>query len=142
MKEKFADFESVGYLGKEGTFVFEVKSYELSESKSGNTMAIFDVENKREGCTRLYFTLSPKARWNYNNFIKACLASELDTDEKISNFEWDYETDGRSLIGKKFKGVVVCEQYMKEVKKPLDDGTFETCEEVRDSYKIKEYLPC
>ena len=33
------------------------------------------------------------------------------------------------------------ESYTKEVKVPLDDGTFDTTEETVDSYKIKSYRP-
>ena len=140
MKEKFSDFESVGFLDKEGEFIFEVKSYELKDSSTGNKMAVFNVECK-EGQSTLRFVLTPKAKWNYNNFIKACLWSKLDTQEKRDAFELDYETIGRDLIGKKFIGKVEVEQYEKEIKKPLDDGTFETTTEVRDSYKILSYVP-
>jgi hypothetical protein len=136
MVEKFSDYESAGYLQSEGEFVFEIKSYELKDSKAGNTMAVFEVEAP-EGQSTIYHTLSPKARWSYNNLIKACL--RLDTKEKIEAFECDYETVGQQLIGKKFIGVVECESYQKEIKKPLDDGTFETGYETRESYKIKSY---
>lgn len=136
MIEKFSDYESAGYLSQEGEFEFEVKDYELKDSKAGNAMAVFTVEAP-EGQSTLYHSLSPKARWSYNRLIKACL--KLDTKEKIEAFELDYETVGRQLVGKKFIGVVTCESYQKEIKKPLDDGTFETGYETRDSYKITEY---
>jgi hypothetical protein len=136
MIEKFSDFESVGYLNKEGEFVFEVMEAELKDSSAGNTMAVFTVKSD-EGQTTLYHTLSPKARWSYNNLIKACL--NLDTREKINSFECDYELIHNQLIGKKFIGVVKAETYTKEVKKPLDDGTFEEAIEEKTSYKIKEY---
>ena len=103
MVEKFSDYESAGYLSQVGEFEFEVKSYELKDSKAGNTMAVFEVEAP-EGQTTIYHTLSPKARWSYNNLIKACL--RLDTKEKIEAFECDYETVGQQLVGKKFIGVV------------------------------------
>lgn len=138
MKEKFSDFESVGFLSKAGEFVFTVKSYELKDSKAGTAMAVFNVESD-EGASTLYFSLNPKARWNYNNFIKACLHDKLDTKEKIMAFECDYETIGKDLVGKKFKGVVEAESYTKEVKVPLDDGTFDTREEIKESFKIKSY---
>lgn len=140
MKEKFSDFESVGFLDKEGEFIFEVKSYELKDSSTGNKMAVFNVECK-EGQSTLRFVLTPKAKWNYNNFIKACLWSKLDTQEKRDAFELDYETIGRDLVGKKFIGKVEVEQYEKEIKKPLDDGTFDTTIETRNSYKIVSYEP-
>ena len=82
MKEKFSDFESVGFISRAGEFEFTVKDYELKDSKAGSPMAVFNVENKVEGSTTLYFPLSTKARWNYNNFIKACRPTELDTEEK------------------------------------------------------------
>lgn len=138
MKEKFSDFESVGFLSKAGEFIFTVKSYELKDSKAGTTMAVFNVESE-EGASTLYFSLNPKARWNYNNFIKACLHDKLDTKEKIMAFECDYETIGKDLVGKQFKGVVEAESYTKEVKVPLDDGTFDTREEIKESFKIKSY---
>lgn len=138
MKEKFSDFESVGFLSKAGEFVFTVKSYELKDSKAGTEMAVFNVESE-EGASTLYFSLNLKARWNYNNFIKACLHDKLDTKEKIMAFECDYETIGKDLVGKQFKGVVEAESYIKEVKVPLDDGTFDTKEEVKESFKIKSY---
>ena len=136
MIEKFSDYESVGFLAKEGSFVFEVKSYELKESKSGDPMAVFEVESE-EGKTTLYHSLSPKARWSYNNLIKACL--KLDTKEKINSFELDYETVGNQLVGKKFVGNVEHEVYQKQIKVPQDDGTFVDGVEEKDSYKIKSY---
>lgn len=119
--------------------MFEVKSYELKDSKAGNPMAVFTVESKLEGQSTLYFALTDKARWKYNNFIKACLHNELDTPEKIAKFEWDYAVDGKRLVGKKFIGTVVVEKYDKEVKKPLDDGTFDTVIETTDSYHIDKF---
>ena len=136
MVEKFSDYEGSGFLSEEGEFVFTVESAELKDSKAGNLMVVLDVKSDA-GSSTLYHTLSPKARWSYNNLIKACL--KLDTKEKIEAFECDYETIHQQLIGKKFVGIVECEQYQKEVKKPLDDGTFETAFETKDSYKIKEY---
>lgn len=137
MIEKFSDYESVGFLNKEGDFDFVVKSAELTESKSGNLMVKFEVESKIAGKSTLYHTLDPKARWSYNNLIKACL--NLDTPEKIESFECDYQTIHNDLVGKHFIGHVVIDSYTKEVKVPLDDGTFETTEETVDTYKIKSY---
>ena len=136
MKEKFADYESVGFLNETGEFVFEVKEYELTDSKAGDPMAVFQVESDH-GKTTLRHSLSAKARWSYNNLIKACL--KLDTKEKINAFECDYETIGRDLVGKKFIGVVEHETYNKQIKIPNDDGTFSDGVEEKDSYKIKEY---
>ena len=89
----------------------------------------------------MYHTLDPKARWSYNNLIKACLHDQLDTPEKVEAFELDYETIHNELVGKHFIGHVEIESYTKEVKVPLDDGTFDTTEETVDSYKIKSYKP-
>ena len=129
MIEKFSDYEGVGFLNQEGEFEFEITDYELKDSKNGTPMAA--------GKTTIYHSLNPKARWSYNNLIKACL--KLDTKEKIQAFECDYETVGQELVGKTFIGVVECELYEKEIKVPLDDGTFETGTETKESYKIKSY---
>ena len=136
MIEKFSDYEGAGFLSKEGEFVFEVMSGELKDSKAGNLMVVLEVKSD-EGSSTLYHSLNPKARWSYNNLIKACL--KLDTKAKIDAFECDYETVHQQLIGKKFVGIVECESYQKEVKKPLDDGTFETGYETKESYKITSY---
>ena len=136
MIEKFSDYEGSGFLSEAGEFVFEVMNAELKDSKAGNLMVVLEVKCDK-GTTTLYHSLNPKARWSYNNLIKACL--KLNTKEKIEAFSCDYETIHNDLVGKKFVGIVECEQYQKEVKKPLDDGTFETGYETKDSYKIKEY---
>ena len=136
MEEKFSDYESVGFLNQEGEFQFEIKDYELKDSKNGSPMAVFTCEGIA-GKTTIYHSLNPKARWSYNNLIKACL--KLDTPEKIAAFECDYELVGRDLVGKKFVGVVECELYEKEVKRPQDDGTFIDDVETKESYKIKTY---
>ena len=136
MVEKFSDYEGSQFLDKEGEFVFEITSYELSESKAGNTMAVFEAKSEA-GSTKLYHSLNPKARWSYNKLINAFL--HLDTAEKIEAFECDYEIVGRDLVGKKFIGVVKCETYEKEVKRALDDGTFVDDVEVRESYKVTDY---
>lgn len=139
MIEKFSDYESAGFLNQAGEFEFEITSYELKDSKAGNTMAVFEAKSEA-GQTTLYHSLSPKARWSYNNLIKACL--NLNTKEKIEAFECDYETVGQTLVGKKFIGKVECETYNKEIKIPLDDGTFETGTETKESYKVKSYSCC
>ena len=136
MVEKFSDYEGTKFLDKEGTFEFEVMDYELKDSKNGTPMAVFNVKSEA-GSSTIYHSLNPKARWSYNNLIKACL--NLNTPEKVNSFECDYETIGNSLVGKKFVGVVECQQYEKEVKVPQDDGTFLTTTETKDSYKIIEY---
>ena len=136
MIEKFSDFESVGFLDKEGEFVFEVKEGELKDSSKGTPMIVLQVESDA-GKSTMYFSLEPKARWNYNNLIKACL--KLDTKEKIQAFECDYQTVHNQLIGTKFTGTVEAESYDKIVKKPMDDGTFEEVTETKTSYKIKKY---
>lgn len=136
MVEKFSDYEGQAYLNEEGEFVFEVTNAELKDSKSGNPMAVIEVKCEK-GMTTLYHSLNPKARWSYNNLIKACLG--LNTPEKIAAFECDYELIHNQLVGKKFKGVVEKESYIKEIKIPLEDGTFEDGTEEKESYKIKEY---
>lgn len=136
MVEKFSDYESVGFLSKEGEFEFEITDYELKDSKNDNMMAVFNVKSD-EGQSTIYHSLNPKARWSYNNLIKACL--KLNTKEKINSFSCDYETIGNELVGKKFRGVVEEQTYEKQVKIPLDDGTFEDGVEEKVSYKIVEY---
>lgn len=136
MKEKFSDYEGVGFLSQEGKFEFEVVDYELKDSKSGTPMAVFNVKSEA-GQSTIYHSLNSKARWSYNNLIKACL--KLDTKEKIEAFECDYETIGNDIVGKKFIGTVKEETYQKQVKVPLDDGTFEDGVEEKISYKIVEY---
>lgn len=135
MKEKFSDYEG-GFLQEEGEFLFTIKDYELKESSTGNPMAVFTAHSVA-GDTVLRHSLNPKARWSYNNLIKACL--HLNTPEKINAFECDYETIGQDLIGEHFIGVVEAEEYEKEIKTPLDDGTFETSTETRISYKVTQY---
>lgn len=136
MVEKFSDFESAGFLNKEGKFVFEVVSAELKMSNAGNEMVVLECKSD-EGQTTLYHSLSTKARWSYNNLIKACL--NLDTKEKIEAFECDYQLIHNDLIGKKFMGTVECQTYEKTVKKPLDDGTFEEAVETKESFKVVQY---
>ena len=90
-----------------------------------------------EGTTTIYKSLVPKARWSYNQLIKACL--KLNTPEKINAFECDYQTIHNDLIGKQFVGTVEEDVYNKEVKTPLDDGTFQTEIVPTKSYKITKY---
>lgn len=137
MVEKFSDYESVGFLSQEGEFEFEVKSAELKDSAKGDPMVVLEVESKTAGKTKIYHSLVPKARWSYNNLIKACM--RLDTPEKINNYELDYETIHNQLIGKTFVGVVAREMYTKEIKVLKDDGTFEAGQEEKESYKITQY---
>ena len=136
MVEKFSDYESVGFLSKEGEFEFEVIDYELKDSKNGTPMAVFNVKSD-EGQSTIYHSLNAKARWSYNNLIKACL--KLNTKEKIEAFSCDYETIGHDLVGKKFIGTVKEETYQKQIKIPLEDGTFEDGVEEKISYKIVSY---
>ena len=134
MKEKFADYEGSKFLDCEGEFEFEITDYELTDGKAA-PVAKFDCKSD-EGTTTIRHSLSPKARWSYNNLIRACLKL---TKEQAKTFELDYETIGKDLVGKKFIGVVEAEVYSKEVKVPLDDGTFETTMEDRTAYRITEY---
>lgn len=139
MKEKFSDFESQGWINKEGKFTFEVKDYELKQSASGNDMAVLTVESS-EGQSIIRHSLAPKARWSYNNLIAACL--RLDTPEKKAAFELDYATIGHDLKGKKFIGEVKKELYQKEVPVMNDDGTVTRGLEEKESYKIVNYEMC
>lgn len=136
MIEKFSDYEGASFLSQEGEFEFEVMDYELKDSKSGTPMAVFNVKSDA-GQSTIYHSLNAKARWSYNNLIKACL--KLNTKEKIEAFSCDYETIGHDLVGKKFLGTVEEQTYQKQVKVPLDDGTFEDGVEEKISYKIVSY---
>lgn len=136
MVEKFSDYEGTQYLDREGQFVFEITDAELKESKSGTPMVVFTAKSEA-GVTTLYHSLNPKARWSYNNLIKACL--NLNTPEKRANFELDYETIHNQLVGKKFLGTVECESYEKEIKVQKEDGTFDSYVEDRESYKVTSY---
>lgn len=134
MIEKFNDFESAKYLDHEGDFIFTVKSAELKEGKSG-PMVVLSVSSD-EGDTTLYHSLSPKARWSYNNLIAACLGL---TKEQRKTYELDYEVIHNQLIGKQFIGHVSEDSYEKQVKIPLDDGTFDERTETKITYKITNY---
>lgn len=136
MVEKFSDFEGMGFLSKEGEFIFEVIDAELKDSKAGTPMVVLTAKCD-EGQTTLYHSLNPKARWSYNNLIKACL--NLDTKEKIEAFQCDYELIHNDLVGKKFVGVVKADIYVKETKVMQDDGTFADGTEEKTSYKVSEY---
>lgn len=136
MVEKFSDYESSQYLSTEGTFDFEVTNASLQQSSTGGTMAVFDVKCEA-GVSKLYFSLSTKARWKYNNFIKACM--KFDNPAKYKELQLDYETYHRNLIGKHFIGTVVTDTYEKSIKVPQPDGTFADDVEIRVSYKIDKY---
>lgn len=136
MIEKFSDYEGTQFISEEGEFLFEITDAEVKQSKSGNDMVVLTAKSDA-GTTTLYHSLNPKARWSYNNLIKACL--HLNTKDKIDGFTLDYMTIHNDLIGTCFVGVVECQTYDREVKKPLDDGTFETTTESAESYKVVEY---
>lgn len=136
MIEKFSDYESTKYIDKAGEFLFTINNAELKTSQSGNDMVVFEVSSD-EGSSNIYISLVPKARWKYNNLIKACL--HLDTKEKIQALELDYSTFHQKLIGKQFIGVVEEDSYTKEVKVANPDGTFSNELEERISYKINDF---
>ena len=130
------DFEGAQWIEQAGEFEFEVKEAEVKDSSAGNPMVEITVQAP-EGQSKLYFSLSPKARWKYNNFIKACL--KLDHISKYKDLEIDYETIHQSLIGKHFIGTVICDSYEKKTKVPTDDGRFEEKIEEKISYKIDSF---
>ena len=136
MIEKFSDYESTQYLEEEGDFVFEVTDYELTDSASGEFQVAKFTVKCDDGILTLRHSLNPKARWSYNNLIRACLHL---TKEQAKTFELDYAAIGQQLVGKKFIGTVEAQTYEKNIKKPLDDGTFEDAIEVRTGYKIIQY---
>lgn len=132
MIEKFSDYEGGNFIDQEGTFNFEIKNAELTDSKSGNLMVKIDLQAP-EGSTTVYHVLTPKARWTYNRLISAALNL---TDEQKKTFELDYETIHNELIGKHVLADVYAESYVKEVKKPLEDGTYQTTNEERVGFKV------
>lgn len=132
MIEKFSDYEGGNFIDQEGEFNFEITSAELMDSKAGNLMVKFDLKAP-EGSTTIYHALTPKARWTYNRLIGAALAL---SDEQKKTFELDYETIHNQLIGKHVLAVVKAEKYVKEIKIPLEDGTYQTSEEERVGYKV------
>lgn len=132
MIEKFSDYEGGNFIDKEGEFNFEIKDAELMDSKSGNLMVKFDLQAP-EGSATVYHVLTPKARWTYNRLIGAALAL---TEEQKKSFELDYETIHSQLIGKHVLATVNAESYIKEIKVPLEDGTYQTSEEERVGYKV------
>lgn len=136
MKEKFSDYDSKGFLSKEGQYEFEITSCELKDGKNG-VMVVFEVASDDEKAT-IYHSLNAKARWSYNNLIAACL--KLSKEDRRA-LEIDYELIGHDLVGKKFIGIVTKEMYEKEIKVPLEDGTFDTAIEEKESFKITSYLP-
>lgn len=136
MIEKFSDYEGTKFIDEEGTFEFTVETAELKESSKGDPMVVLSVKAP-EGTMTLYKSLVPKARWSYNNLIKACL--NLDTREKIEAFTCDYMTIHNDLIGKKFLGTIEEDVYNKEVKTPLDDGTFQTEIVPTKTFKMVSY---
>ena len=136
MIEKFSDYEGGQFLNQAGKFTFTVEHAAIKESSKGDPMVVLTVKAP-EGTTTIYKSLVPKARWSYNQLIKACL--KLNTPEKINAFECDYMTIHNDLIGTKFVGTVEEDVYNKEVKTPLDDGTFQTEIVPTKSYKITKY---
>jgi hypothetical protein len=135
MVEKFSDYEGTQYLKEEGEFVFEIMNAELQDSKAGTPMVVLELKCDK-GVTTVRHSLNPKARWSYNNLIRAALKLN---DETAKTFELDYETVHQQLIGKKIVGNVETDTYTKEVKKPNDDGTFTTTNEEKISYKVTSY---
>lgn len=129
MVEKFSDYEGTQYLNQEGTFNFEVTDAELRQSSSGNPMVVFTVKAV-EGTSSLFFSLSPKARWKYNSFIKACMTPPA---------ELDYETFHNELIGCHFLGDVIHDYYTTTKKVPTADGRFVEEEVEKETYKIDGY---
>lgn len=136
MVEKFADYESKEYLHEEGEFIFKIDNAELTTSRAGDPMVIFDVTCD-EGSLKLYMSLNTKARWKYNHLIAACL--NLSREARRS-FELDYETIHNQLVGKKFKGIVEGRDYQKE-EKVVVDGLFETQTVTKTTYSINEFYP-
>ena len=80
MIEKFSDYEGGQFLDQAGEFVFEITEAELKDSNAGNPMVVLTAKSEA-GTTTLYHVLTPKARWSYNNLIKACSPSSTPGEE-------------------------------------------------------------
>ena len=137
MVEKFSDYESTMYLSEPGTYIFTVKNAELKDSKNGNLMVEVTCSCD-DGELRSWFSLSPKARFKYNNFIAACLKL---TREQRRCYELDYETIHNELIGKKFIGTVEEDTYEKPIKAMTEDGRFEERIEEKHVLRIARFDP-
>ena len=136
MIEKFSDYNG-GFIEQAGEFVFKIEDAEIMDSKKGDPMVKITLKAD-EGSTTVYHSLNPKARWSYNNLIACALKL---TPEQKKTFELDYFTIHNDLIGKEVIGKVEEQAYVKEVKAMNGDGTFNTVEENRVSYKVVSYAP-
>lgn len=136
MIEKFSDYNG-GFIDHAGEFVFVIDDAEVMDSKKGDPMVKLTLKSE-EGSTTVYHSLSPKARWSYNNLIACALKL---TPEQKKTFELDYFTIHNDLLGKSVIGVVEEQSYTKEIKVPDDYGTFTTSEEIKTSYKVTSYKP-
>lgn len=139
MVETFEDAFGGEYLNEAGTFNFEITEAILKESKNGDPMVEVTLKCDK-GQTKDYFVLTDRAKWKYKQFI--ALAFGYTSKEALiaDGFSKDLETVHNELIGKKVWGKVEEEKYMKEVKVANDDDTFDTKQEERVSYKIKQYI--
>lgn len=137
--ETFEDAFGGEYLNEAGTFNFEIVEANLKESKNGDPM-IEVVLKCDKGQTKDYFVLTDRAKWKYKQFI--ALAFGYTSKEALiaDGFSKDLETVHNEIIGKKVWGKVEEETYIKEVKVANDDDTFDTKQEERVSYKIKQYV--
>lgn len=137
--ENFDDAFGNEFLSEEGTFHFEITEAELTTSKSGNEMVEVTLRAD-QGQTKDYFVLSDKAKWKYKQFI--ALAFGYTSKEALiaDGFTKDLAIVHNELVGKKVWGKVKAESYIKDIKVPNDDDTFETVQEERVSYKIDKYV--
>lgn len=127
------DNEGNQFLQKPGTYEFVIDSAELKDTASGDSKMVMFTLKCDEGSIRVYHSLKPQAKWTYNNLIKAALNL---TPEERKTLELDYETFHQQLIGKHVIATVIEDYYVKTVKKPLDDGTFEEAEEEQVTLKV------
>lgn len=137
MKEKFSNFDGEDFLKSEGEFQFTIKEAIKQSNSAGDGEIVKFVCVAPEGKTDLYKSLKPEARWSYNQLIRAALQI---SKEDWKDFEGDYDTIHTQLIGKTFNATVVASSYTKTRKVERPDGTFETKEEEKVSYKIADIL--
>lgn len=137
--ENFEDAFGGEYLNEEGTFQFEVAEATIKESRAGDPMVEVTLKCDK-GQTKDYFVLTDKAKWKYKQFIALCFGYTSKEALIADGFQKDLDVVHNELIGKKVWGEVKADVYTRDVKVENDDGTFETKQEERTSYKVSKYL--
>lgn len=132
MENRIVDFSKVedgkSFINKPGKYTLEVVKYETGKSANkGTEFHRFFCETEDNESIRFELYLVPAAMWRYKSFLKA-LGASVDNAYNIDELP-------AKLIGKKFVGVVVEEQYEK-----IDALTGEVSE-VKSAYKVDRFEP-